>query len=129
VKEMGFSWSFAQLETVEQVSAVAVGTTVYAPLQKARKEGRDPYQPLPGDSEVIAAWRRRMGTAEAKEIYKQRAPTAECVNAISRNRGLGQFLVRGLRKARTVVLWFALAHNLMRAAALRVQATLAPVGG
>ena len=120
---------FAQLDAIEQVSAVAVGTTVYAPLQKARKEGRDPYQPLPGDSEAIAAWRRRMGTAEAKEIYKQRAATAECVNAISRNRGLRQFLVRGLQKVRTVVLWFALAHNLMRAVALRAQAALAPVGG
>jgi transposase len=119
---------FAQLDAIEQVSTAA-GTTVYAPLQKARKEGRDPYQPLPGDSEAIAAWRRRMGTAEAKEIYKERAATAECVNAISRNRGLHQFLVRGLQKVRTVVLWFALAHNLMRAVALRAQAALESVGG
>ena len=120
---------FAQLDAIEQVSAAAVGTTVYAPLQKARKAGRDPYQPLPGDSEAIAAWRRRMGTPEAKEIYKQRAATAECVNAISRNRGLRQFLVRGLQKVRTVILWFALAHNLMRAVALRAQTALAPAGG
>jgi transposase len=119
---------FAQLDAIEQVSTAA-GTTVYAPLQKARKEGRDPYQPLPGDSEAIAAWRRRMGTAEAKEIYKERAATAECVNAISRNRGLHQFLVRGLQKVRTVVLWFALAHNLMRTVALRAQAALDSVGG
>jgi len=41
--------------------------------------------------------RQRMGTPEAKEIYKERSSTAECVNAISRNRGLRQFLVRGLR--------------------------------
>jgi len=117
---------FAQLESIEQVSSPAVGTTVYAPLQKTRKEGRDLHQPLPGDSEAIAAWRRRMGTVEAQEIYKERAATAECVNAISRNRGLHQFRVRGLQKARSVVLWFALAHNLMRAVALRVQAASAP---
>jgi len=128
-KEFLVDGGFAQLDAIEQVSGAAVGTTVYAPLQKARKEGRDPYQSLPGDSEAIAAWRRRMGTAEAKEIYKQRAATAECVNAISRNRGLRQFLVRGLQKVRTVVLWFALAHNLMRAVALRAQAALVPVGG
>ena len=47
------------------------------------------------------------------------AATAECVNALARNRGLRQFVVRGVRKARAVVLWFALAHNLMRAAGLR----------
>ena len=37
----------------------------------------------------------RMGTAEAKGIYKERAATAECVNAIARNRNLQQFRVRG----------------------------------
>ena len=65
-----------------------------------------------------------MGTAEAKEIYKERAATAECVNAIARNRGLQQFLVRGLQRVRAVVLWFALAHNLMRAVALRAEAAI-----
>ena len=77
---------------------------------------------------TIAQWRQRMGTPEAKEIYKDRASTAECVNAISRNRGLRQFLVRGLEKVRAVALCFAIAHNLMRAVALRVQAALAAVG-
>jgi hypothetical protein len=67
-----------------------------------------------------------MGTAEAKAIYKDRAATAECVNAIARNRGLRQFLVRGLKKARTVLLWFAFAHNLWRAVTLRVLRTLLP---
>jgi hypothetical protein len=71
-----------------------------------------------------------MGTPQAKEIYNDRASTADCVNAISRNRGLRQFLVRGLglEKVRAVALCFAIAHNLMRAVALRVQAALATVG-
>lgn len=62
-----------------------------------------------------------MGTDEAKEIYKKRAATAECVNAQSRNRGLQQFPVRGLAKVTCVVLLFALAHNLMRMADLAPQ--------
>jgi hypothetical protein len=66
----------------------------------------------------MGEWRRRMKTPKAREIYKERASTAECVNAIARNRGLCQFLVRGLKKVRAVVLWYALAHNLMRAVAL-----------
>jgi transposase len=126
--EMLTDGGFAQLEDIEKVSSPEVGTTVYAPVQKPRKEGRDPHQPLPGDSATIAEWRQRMGTSEAKEIYRERASTAECVNAISRNRGLRQFLVRGLDKVRAVILWFALAHNLMRAVTLRAQVTLATVG-
>lgn len=116
---------FAKHEDIEKVSSPENGTEVYAPVQKPKKGDRDPHVPRPGDSEVIAEWRRRMGTPEAKTIYKERASTAECVNAIARNRGLRQFLVRGLAKVRAVALWFALAHNLMRAVALRAQAATA----
>ena len=63
-----------------------------------------------------------MATDEAKAIYRQRASTAECVNALARNRGLQRFLVRGLRKVKAVVLLYALAHNLMRAVVLRTAA-------
>jgi transposase len=93
--------------------------------KKPKDASRDPHVPRPGDSETIGEWRARMGTPEAKAIYKERTSTAECVNAIARNRGLRQFLVRGLTKVRTVVLWFALAHNLMRSVALRAEAGLA----
>ena len=92
---------------------------VYAPVQKPKDKNRDPYKPLKGDSEAVASWRERMGTDEAKEIYKERASTAECVNAIARIRGLMQFRVRGLEKVKVSLLWFALAHNVMRAASLR----------
>ena len=82
---------------------------------------RDPHTPLENDTPKVAEWRERMGTPEAKAIYKQRASTAECVNAQARNRGLQQFTVRGLAKVKAVVLWYVLAHNLLRLAALRVQ--------
>jgi transposase len=98
------------------------GTTVYAPVRHPRNSSREPYVPLPDDSQALAQWRQRMGSEAAKEIYKQRAATAECVNAIARGRGLTQFLVRGLNKVKAVVLWYALAHNLMRTAALTQQA-------
>jgi transposase len=114
---------FARHEDIETVSAAEAGTKVYAPVPKPKKDSaRDPHQPLPGDSETIAEWRVRMGTPEAKEIYKDRASTAECVNALARNRGLQQFRVRGVTKVRAVALWYALAHNLMRAASLRAAA-------
>jgi len=94
------------------------GTLVYAPVAKPKDSSRAPYVALPGDSQAIAQWRERMGGEAAKEIYKQRAATAECVNAIARGRGLRQFVVRGLSKVKAVALWFAIAHNVMRAVTL-----------
>ena len=113
---------FNKQADIEAVSVPEVGVTVYTPVQKPKKAGQDPHQRRPGDSDIIAQWRERMGTDEAKAIYKERAATAECVNALARNRGLRQFLVRGLEKVRAVALWFALAHNLVRAVALRAGA-------
>ena len=59
-----------------------------------------------------------MASDQAKELYKLRAATAECVNAQARNRGLQRMPVRGQTKVRCVALLYALAHNLMRAVAL-----------
>jgi transposase len=109
---------FAKLTDIEEVSDPEHGCTVYAPVKETKDSDRDPHRPLPGDSEAVAEWRERMGTEEAKEIYKERAATAECVNAIARNRGLHQFPVRGSAKVKAVVLWFVLAHNMMRTLAL-----------
>jgi len=121
----------------EQIDAVAGKTVVYAPVPEPKtKKGtkqdehkdaqgnevqQDKHQPKPDDSEAVAAWRQRMASPEAKELYKQRAATAECVNAQARNRGLLRMPVRGLAKVRAVVGLFALAHNLLRIAALAPQ--------
>jgi transposase len=110
---------FAKHEDIEAVSAPEVGCTVYAPVPKPRDPKVDRHAPHPGDSAAVAEWRRRMGTEEAKTVYKDRAATAECVNALGRRRGLVQLVVRGVAKVRAVALWVALAHNVMRMAALR----------
>ena len=97
--------------------------TVFAPpkaVQKQQQQGKDPYAPKPGDSPEVAEWRQRMGTPEAQEKYKQRGK-CEWSNAECRNRGLYQFVVRGLQKVKAVVLWYVLVHNLFRWVALRAQ--------
>ena len=109
----------------EDIEAVSPETTVYAPVPQPKDAGRDPHEPCANDGPAVAAWRLRMGTAEAKAIYRQRS-RHECVNAIARNRGLQQFRLRGLAKVKAVVLWYVLAHNLVRAAALRAERE--PVG-
>jgi transposase len=107
---------FAKHGHIEQLEARA--TKVFAPVLAPKDKQRDRYVPLPGDSQALGQWRERMGTDAAKLIYKERAASIECTNAHLRNRGLQRFNVRGLIKARAVLLWHALAHNLKRMMAL-----------
>ena len=128
----------------EQIDAVAGKTELYAPVPKSKPpkvkekaEGESDtdaqtkppepvaapseFDPKPGDSEAVARWRERMNSDDAREIYKLRAATAECVNAQARNRGLQRMPVRGLAKVKCVVRLFVLAHNLLRMATLAPQ--------
>jgi transposase len=112
-KEYLVDGGFTKLEDIE--SAHEAGVTVFAPVQKPRQEGVDPHLPKDSDTPGVAAWRERMGTPEAKRIYKERAATAETVNGDLRTwRGLDRFLVRGNGKVRSVALWAAITYNLMR---------------
>lgn len=127
-----------------QIDAVAGKTELYAPVPKPKapksndqakdaQDGapdqseqaaslpEDEFTPKPGDSKAVAKWRCRMNTDAARDIYKNRAATAECVNAQARNRGLLRMPVRGLAKVKCVVRLYVLAHNLMRMAALAPQ--------
>jgi transposase len=117
---------FPAHEQIDAVHEQTQGKTeVIAPVPepkvrvKADKDGDDvpppdKHQRKEGDSEPVARWRARMADEAIKEIYKQRAATAECVNALARNRGLQRMPVRGLSKVRAVAMLYALAHNLMR---------------
>lgn len=119
---------FATIEDIEKTTEA--GTTVFTPIKQAKQQieaGKDPYAPKPGDSATISDWRQRMGTEMAKLIYKLRAQTAELTNARMRNQGLYQVNVRGLAKVKTIVLWHALAQNLLRAEVLRAAALRAEV--
>jgi transposase len=111
--------------TVEDIEKVAKrGTKVLTPVKDADKKkaaGIDPFAALPKDSPEVAAWRERMGTEEAKVLYKLRPQTAELSNAQARNRNFYQVRVRGLAKVRVIALWYALVHNLLLARTLRAR--------
>ena len=95
------------------------GVRAFAPVLKPKKEGIDPFAPRADDTPVVAEWRARMATDEAKEIYRQRAATAERVNAdLKTHRGLASLNVRGLEKVKTVVLLGVLTFNILRLLAL-----------
>lgn len=99
------------LKNVDQMNER--GCKIFAPL-KQRRSGRNREQIRPTDSEAVKQWRQRMTTDEAKQIYKERAATAELVNAQCRGQGLWQFLVRGTKKVRAVALLHAIANNMRR---------------
>lgn len=124
-KEALVDGGFASHADIEAVSAPDKGCVVYAPVPEPKDPKRDRYTPLDGDGPAVAAWRVRMGTEQAKAIYKDRAASAECVNALARQRGLRQLTVRGRLKAKAIALWYAIAHNLRRAVSLRA-ALVAP---
>jgi hypothetical protein len=119
-KEVLVDGGFAKLEDIEKVQAGGE-CKVYAPVAKPKKDTVDRHKAKTTDSEEVAEWRKRMGTKKAKKIYKERAATAECVNAQARNRGLRLLLVRGLEKVKSVAMWFAIAHNMARSFALQPQ--------
>jgi transposase len=105
---------YAQHEAIDQAAAQEV--TLYAPVPKPRAgDLRDPHAPRPEDSAAVAAWRERMGTDEAKTLYKQRAATAETVNADAKaHRGFERLPVRGRHKVQGSAWLFALTYNILR---------------
>jgi hypothetical protein len=109
---------FTKNEDIEW--AHATGTTLWCPPGHT-KHGTDPYAPKRGDSAAVAEWRKRMASDLGKKIYRRRAEH-ECINAQGRRMGLQRLTVRGKEKAHTVLLWFALAHNMLRSFALTASA-------
>jgi transposase len=113
--------------TREDITALECrGVTVYAPTRSPRNitSGRTRAEPRRDDTPEVARWRERMETEEAKEIYKGRAATSECVNAHARRHGLTQLLVRGTDKVLSVLLLVAITHNLLRWIALGAGASV-----
>jgi transposase len=109
---------YTRLQAIDHLAQQ--GTEPLMPPPRSRDPNVDPFAPKHTDSEHVAQWRARMASDEGKELYKLRAASIECTNAQVRRRGLYQFLVRGVDKVRSVMLWHALAHNLMRMRSLNI---------
>ena len=63
----------------------------------------------------VAAFRKKMESAESKAIYRRRGEVAEFPNAwIKEKLGLRKFRVRGLVKAESELLWACLTYNIMQ---------------
>ena len=100
---------FCSAEDIEW--AHSQGIEVYCPPTQS-KSGADPYLPRPRDGQGVVAWRARMASEAGKAQYKDRT-ICECIHARWRNWDLRQLTVRGIHKVRAVVLWYALANNIL----------------
>lgn len=87
--------------------------TLYMPTETKNSSTRDKV--LNGEDvgvpEAVKELIHRMETDEAKEAYNTRIRVSETINAFFRNHGLGQFLVRGIRKAAGVMNLYCLTYN------------------
>ena len=119
-QQMLVDGGFTTLDDIEKAEQADI--QVFGPIkneESKKAKGEDPYQPKKKDGPGVAAWRQRMGTDAAKELYKLRSATAEWANAGARQRGMYQVTVRSRHKVLAVALLQALVHNLLRTVALR----------
>ena len=93
--------------------AEARGVTILAPIKEQKKT--DAHAPKRTDSKAVAEWRVRMADETIKKEYRLRAAVAETTNAdLKTKRGLNSISVRGLRKVKCIVLWSAMAYNVLK---------------
>jgi transposase len=109
---------FTKLQAIDELTER--GTQPVLPPPRSRNPDIDCLAPKDTDSPAQAQWREFMRSDFAKALYIQRGATVECANAQLRRRGLQRFNVCGMAKARAVLLWHALAHNLMRMRSLNI---------
>ncbi|WPH23098.1 IS1182 family transposase [Variovorax paradoxus] len=109
---------FTKLDAIDELTEC--GTQPVVPPPRSRNREIDCLAPKDTDSAPQAHWRAFMTSEFAKDLYLWRGASVECANAQLRRRGLHRFNVHGMVKARAVLLWHALAHNLMRMRSLGI---------
>jgi transposase len=96
-----------------------LGVEVFCPVPGSKGKAVPPKIQR-GDGVGVIAWRQRMSTQDGIAFYRHRF-ACERPHADMRNRGLRQLLVRGLAKARAVVLWYVTAYNFLQIQRLAPQ--------
>lgn len=104
--------AYSSREDIDAVAKLFPDCRYYAPPKVTNKA--DPKIPRKGDSEEVLRWREMIDTEEVNDLYKKRCSSAEFSNAQVKNRGLREFLMRGLMKVRGSSLLCAIAQNLSR---------------
>lgn len=104
--------AYSSKEDVEKVAELYPECNYNAPAKP--KKGIDPKQHQRGDSVSVKRWRDRLDSTEMKEAYQHRCSTAEFSNAQTKNHGLREVLVRGIKKVLGMANLHAIANNITR---------------
>jgi transposase len=112
---MAKSWladsAYANKKDVAESEETFSEITLYSPPVANNKH--DALTPRQTDNQAMVRLRKRMGTEEGQARYRDRSSTAEFANAVVKNHGMKEFLVRGLEKVKQVALLYAITHNMM----------------
>jgi transposase len=112
-------------ETVEREAAAGVERVMPLPTNPG---GEPAVACQPGDGPGVRAWRERMQTDEAKALLRQRSGIAETPNAeLKVYRAMDRLLVKGLAKARNVVLLSVIVYNLTHFAGALIGSAMPPI--
>ena len=103
--------AYANKKDMQKAEADFPNVTFYSPPTTTKK-GADPLAPRKDDNAAMINLKNRMKSEKGKAAYAKRSETAEFVNAVAKNRGMGEFLVRGLNKVKNMALLYAVAHNM-----------------
>jgi len=111
---------FTKNDDIEWAHAKAI--KLWCPPGQTR-HGTDPYAPKRDDGIGVADWRERMKGGDGKAFYRLRAEH-ECINAHAAAWAAPANPARQ-DQGRIHLLWFAIAHNMMRFLALHAKAQVA----
>lgn len=104
--------AYSSKQDVTRVAQMFPDCNYYSPAKP--KNGIDPKKTQKNDSEAVIKWRQTLDTEEMRKSYKNRCSTAEFSNAQTKNHGMEEFLVRGIRKIKGMVSLHAIVHNIYR---------------
>jgi transposase len=74
------------------------GTTVYAPVRHPRNSSREPYVPLPDDSEALAQWRSAWAVKRPRRFTSNAPPPLSVLTPLRAGAGSHSFWCAGLIK-------------------------------
>lgn len=113
VADAGY-WSEENAGLETGATELFIATTKDWKQRKALREHGPPRGRIPKDHSVRDRMERKLRTKRGRAIYGERSSTVEPVFGQMHERGLNEFLLRGVAKARGEWSLFATTHNLLK---------------
>ena len=107
-------WDEQELRKLDDEIDLYVATTKNWKERKKLRDQPPPRGRIPKNMSYKDRMDRKLSTKKGKQVYKTRATSVEPTFGQIQNRGLGELLLRGLRKGKGEWLLICLSHNLLK---------------